>query len=55
MEEVCKKLKIKRIYTSPYHPKNNGILEGLHRMLHVRMRKMIQDDEAMWDELKQKY
>ena len=45
VKDVFRKLKIEKIYTSPYHPQRNGKLEGWHRMLHDSMRKMIQDDE----------
>ena len=50
MEEVCKKLRIESIYTSLYHPQSTGKQEGWHRMLHDSMRKVIQDDQAIWDE-----
>ena len=55
MEEVCKKLRIVKIYMSPYHPQNNGILGGRHRMLHDSIRKMIQCNKVTWDELIPKY
>ena len=33
VDEVHKKLKTGRNYTSPYHAQSNGKLEGWHRML----------------------
>ena len=53
--EVCNKLKIERIYTSPYYQKSNGKPEGWYRMLHDSMTKMIQADESIWNELIPKY
>ena len=51
VDEVCKNLRIERIFTSPYHPQSNGKLEGWHRKPHEFMRKLIQDCEAIWTKL----
>ena len=50
IQKVCKKLKIERIY-NPYHSQHIVKLEGWYRRQHDSMRKMIQNDEATWDEV----
>ena len=45
------KLRIENSYTSIYHLEHNCILVEWHRMLHDSMRIVIQDHEAIWDEL----
>ena len=48
MQEICKKFKIDKIRTTPYHPAGNGSLERTHHVL-VEYLKMYVDNEHQWD------
>ena len=50
MSEVCKRLRIERIHTSPYHPQTNGALERWHATLKIMERKTGQG-VTEWDRL----
>ena len=50
MSEVCKRLRIKRIHTSPYHPQTNGALERWQAPLKTMERKTGQG-VTEWDRL----
>ena len=50
MSEVCKRLRIERIHTSPYHPQTNGALERWHATLKSMERKTGQG-VTEWDRL----
>ena len=38
MENICKKYKIQRIRSRPYHPQSQGKVEHLHRLLHDKIK-----------------
>ena len=50
MSEVCKRLRIEGIHTSPYHPQTNGALERWHATLKIMERKTGQG-VTEWDRL----
>ena len=51
MDEVCKKLGIKRVYSPVYTPQSNGKLEGYHRFFKACIAKQIRGNQMEWDEL----
>ena len=51
MDEVCKKLGIKRIYSPVYTPQSNGKLEGYHRFFKACIAKQIRGSDLEWDEI----
>ncbi len=42
MDELCSKLAISRLKTTPYHPETNGQLERLHATLKAVLRKSVE-------------
>lgn len=49
MKEVNKLFKIKKIFTTPYHPQSNQI-ERFHRTLGNYMKAFVQKEQSMWCE-----
>ena len=47
MAQLCTKLKVKQVRTSPYHPQSNGALERFHGTL-VPMVKKCMSDSLSW-------
>ena len=47
MMQLCERLHIEKIQTSPYHPKSNGCVECLHGTL-VPMLKKAADSKFQW-------
>ena len=47
MTQLCERLHIEKIQTSPYHPESNGCVECLHGML-VPMLKKAADSKFQW-------
>ena len=43
IEEMCKILGIKKLWTMPYHPQTNGLVERLHQMIMQMIRKLGED------------
>ena len=50
-DEVCDKLRIKRVYSPVYTPQSNGTLEGFHWFLKACISKHIQGNQLEWDEI----
>ena len=50
IKAICKQLKIKKTYTSPYNPSSNGILESYHRFLGNALRLTVEQFQKTWDE-----
>ena len=50
MREMCNKLQIQRIKTSPYHSQSDGMLERMHAKLKSMLRKATAGKRD-WDEL----
>ena len=48
IEEMCKILGIKKLWTMPYHPQTNGLVERLHQMIMQMIRKLGEDIKADW-------
>ena len=48
IEEMCKILGIKKLWTTPYHPQTNGLVERLHQMIMRMIRKLGEDKKADW-------
>ena len=40
IEELCKILGIKQLWTMPYHPQTNGLVEKSHQMIMCMIRKL---------------
>ena len=49
MDQVLKKLGIERIFSTPYHPQSNGILEVFHKYLKPTLKKLCEKDPSNWD------
>ena len=48
IEELCKILRIKQLWTMPYHPLTNGMVEGSHQMIMHMIGKLGEDKKADW-------
>ena len=48
IEELCKILGIKHLWTMPYHPQTNGLLERSHQMIMHMIGKLRKDKKANW-------
>ena len=48
IEEMCKILGIKQLWTMPYHPQTNGLVERLHQMIMHIIGKLGEDKKADW-------
>ena len=51
MDELCKQLDIKRVYSPVYTPEANGRLEAWHRFFKACVAKHIRGNAAEWDEV----
>ena len=51
MDELCKQLNIKRLYSPVYTPEANGRLEAWHHFFKVCVAKRIRGNAAEWDEV----
>ena len=49
-KELCEKLEIQKIRTSPYQPSTNGCVERFHRTLNAMIGKVVRYDQRNWDE-----
>ena len=48
IEEMCKILGIKLLWTMPYHPQTNGLLERSHQIIMHIIGKLGEDKKANW-------
>ena len=48
IEDMCKILGIKWLWTMPYHPQTNGLVERSHQMIICMIRKLAEDKKADW-------
>ena len=49
MQQVCDRLGIKKIKTSPYHPQTNGLVERFNGTLKSMLRRCCLNDRSNWD------
>ena len=49
MDQVLKQLGIERIFTTPYHPQNNGKLDIFHKDLKPTLKMLCEKDPSNWD------
>ena len=50
VEKTCQLLKIKRLYTTPYHPQTNALLERFNDTLCKNLAMFVNADHNDWDE-----
>ena len=48
IEELCKILGIQRLWTMPYHPQTNGLVERSHQTIMCMIAKLGEDKKADW-------
>ena len=48
IEELCKILCIQQLWTMPYHPQTNGLVERSHQMIMHMIGKLGEDKKANW-------
>ena len=51
LDEVCKALKTTKIYTSPFHPQTDGVVERLNQTVLNMMSVYVDADQRNWDEV----
>ena len=49
MDHVLQQLGIDHIFSTPYHPQNNGKLEVFHKYLKPTLKKLCEKDPSNWD------
>ncbi|XP_053406591.1 uncharacterized protein LOC128559314 [Mercenaria mercenaria] len=49
MEEVCRLVSLKQLFTTPYNPKCNGLCERMNGILKSMLKKMCQERPKDWD------
>ncbi|XP_069107370.1 uncharacterized protein [Argopecten irradians] len=49
MEEVCRLVSVKQLFTTPYNPKCNGWCERMNGVLKSMLKKMCQEQPKDWD------
>jgi transposase InsO family protein len=50
MEEVCRLMRIKKIFTSTYHPQTDGLCENFNKTLIHMLRHYVNEHQTDWDE-----
>jgi hypothetical protein len=50
MAEVCTRIGIEQVFTSPYHPQANGMVERFNGTLKRMLAKMISQQQEDWDD-----
>ena len=48
IDEMCKILGVKKLWTTPYHPQTNGLVERSHQTIMRMIRKLDKDKKANW-------
>ena len=46
IDEMCKILGVKKLWTMPWHPQTNGLVKRLHQMIMQMIRKLEEDKKA---------
>ena len=49
-KELCNKMEIQKVRTSPYKPSTNGCVERFHRTLNAMLGKIVSYSQRDWDE-----
>ena len=49
VNELCRLLKISRLFTTPYHPQFNGLCERQNRVLAAMLRAFVAENQTDWD------
>ena len=49
-QELCKRLEIEQVRTTPYKPSTNGCVERFHRTLNSMIGKVTQENQRDWDD-----
>ena len=50
VEELCRLMKISRLFTSPYHPQFDGLCERYNRTLAAMLRAFVAENQSDWDQ-----
>ena len=48
IEELCKILGVQQLWTMPYHPQTNGLVERLHQTIMCMIGKLGEDKKVNW-------
>ena len=48
IDKMCSILGMKKLWTSPYHPQTNGLVERLHQLIMRMIGKLEEDKKADW-------
>ena len=48
INELCKVLSVKKLWTMPYHPQTNGLVERLHQTIMRMIWELGEDKKAFW-------
>ena len=48
IDEMCKILGMKKLWTTPYHPQTNRLVDRSHQMIMQMIRKLEEDKKADW-------
>ena len=49
VEELCRLMKISRLFTTPYHPQFDGLCERYNRTLAAMLRAFVAENQRDWD------
>ena len=49
-QELCSRLEVQKVRTSPYQPSTNGCIERFHRTLNSMLAKVVSENQRDWDE-----
>ena len=49
MVELARLVRVKQLFTIPYHPACNGLCEGVNGVLKAMLKKMCQERPQDWD------